>query len=369
MRQSPLIVHDAFAFPGGGERVAVTLADTFRGILWTARFEADAFPPDYFGGRPPMDMRARQRHPRLARLSETACFWRCFARFPKSSPEFTIFSGCLAPLAHRRISGPKILYCHTPPRVLYDQRRFYLESQPLLKRPPYLAFLSLFERAYAKAVRTMDLVVANSRNVAGRLERHLGVAAEIVPPPVRTADFPWRSQGDFFLSTARVDRLKRVETVVEAFAALPDKRLVVVSGGSEWEAVRARAAALPNVEVLGWVSPERLRELMGACLATVYIPRDEDFGISPVESMAAGKPVIGVAEGGLLETVVDGETGILVPADPSPADVAAAVEALTPERALAMRPACQARAAGFDETVFREKMRLLVERTLAGQEV
>ena len=348
------------------QRVAVALADEFQAMLWTARFEAQAFPPDYFGGRPPMDMRARQRHPRLARLSETACFWRAFAGFPKAAPRFTLFSGCLAPLAHRRVSGPKILYCHTPPRTLYDQRRFYLDSQPALRRPLYRAFLALFGAAYARAARAMDLVVANSANVAGRLERHLGIQAQVVHPPVRTADYVWRSQGDFFLSTARVDRLKRVETVVEAFAALPDKRLVVVSGGSELQAVRARAEGLPNVEVLGWVSPERLRELMGTCLATVYIPRDEDFGISPVESMAAGKPVIGVAEGGLLETVVDGETGILVPADPSPADVALAVRAMTPDAALAMRPACEARATAFDESVFRRSMRALVERTLAG---
>jgi len=361
MRQSPLILHDAFAFPGGGEKVAQTLAKMTGGILWTARFDQAAFPPDFFAGRPPMDMRAREKHPDLARWSETACQWRTFTEFPESAPPYAIFSGSLAPMAWRRISGKKILYCHTPPRILYDQREFYLKGQPAAKRPAYRAFLWAFERAYATAARAMDLIVANSQNVAHRLGGYLQLDSVIVPPPVRTADFTWTGQEDFFLSTARVDRLKRVEVIVEAFLNLPDKRLVVVSGGSELDRVRAMAAGAPNIEVRGWVSSEELRRLTGKCLATIYIPRDEDFGISPVESMAAGKPVIGVAEGGLLETILENRTGLLIRSNPGPGDVAGAVAAMTPELALRMREACVARAARFDEAAFTAKMRDLIE--------
>jgi glycosyltransferase involved in cell wall biosynthesis len=355
-------LHDAFAFPGGGERVAQCLAELTGAILWTAKFSQAAFPEGYFGDRPPMDMRGVERFPDLARLSETACFWKCFARFPKSAPPFAIFSGSLAPLAHKRITGKKILYCHTPPRILYDQRDYYLQAQSPAKRQAYKAFLWAFEQAYAKAARSMDAIVSNSQNVAHRLGRYLQLDSEIVPPPVSCSEFTWISQGDFFLSTARVDRLKRVELIVETFLALPQKRLVVVSGGSELERVKAMAKDAPNIEVSGWVSPEELRRLTGECLATVYIPRDEDFGISPVESMAAGKPVIGVAEGGLLETVREGRTGILIQANPDARHLAQAVAAMTPELALSMRPACEARARLFDEAAFREKMSRLVAR-------
>lgn len=364
MRQSPLILHDAFAFPGGGEKVAQSLAELTGGILWTAQFNQAAFPQDFFAMRPPMDMRAREKYPDLARLSETACFWKCFAQFPRSNPPYSIFSGSLAPMAHERVTGKKILYCHTPPRILYDQRDYYLSSQPAAKRPAYKAFLWAFERAYAKAARSMDLIVSNSQNVAHRLGRYLQLDSEIVPPPVRTQDFTWLGQEGFYLSTARVDRLKRVETIVEAFLAMPDKRLVVVSGGSELERVRAMAANAPNIEVRGWVSAQDLRQLTGKCLATVYIPRDEDFGISPVESMAAGKPVIGVAEGGLLETVQENKTGILIQAGPRPEHVVQAVSSMTPELALSMRGACEARAAKFDESAFKAKMQRLIDGVL-----
>ncbi|MFZ5428187.1 MAG: glycosyltransferase [Thermodesulfobacteriota bacterium] len=360
MRHSPLILHDAFAFPGGGEKVAQALAELTGGVMWTARFDMAAFPEDFFAGRPPLDMRARERFPDLAKYSETGCFWKCFAEFPATKAPYAIFSGSLAPMAYRRISGRKILYCHTPPRILYDQREFYLQGQSAAKRPAYKAFLWAFEKAYARAARAMDLIVSNSQNVAHRLGSFLQLDSVIVPPPVRTADFTWRSQEDFYLSTARVDRLKRVETIVEAFLGMPDKRLVVVSGGSELERVTAMAGGSPNIEVRGWVSPDELRDLTGRCLATIYIPRDEDFGISPVESMAAGKPVIGVAEGGLLETVAENKTGFLVRANPSASDVAEAVRAMTAGRALSMRQACEERAARFDESAFRRKMSELI---------
>jgi glycosyltransferase involved in cell wall biosynthesis len=364
MRQSPLVIHDAFSFPGGGEKVAACLAREFEAMLWTAEFDNKAFPPGFFGQRPPMDMRAKDKYPDLNRFSSTACLWRCFRQFPHSRPPFAIFSGQLALMAHKRVQGAKILYCHTPPRILYDQREFYLSRLPRLKRPMYQAFLKAYELGYAKAAKAMDVIVANSRNVAERLGKYLLLDSIVVHPPVRTKDFPWLGQEDFYLSTARVDQLKRVETVVEAFLGLPDKRLVVVSGGSELEKVRAMAQGHENISVLGWVTPEALRELTGKCLATIYIPRQEDFGISPVESMAAGKPVIGVAEGGLLETVLDFRTGFLLDPDPSPAHLARAVAAMTGEKALSMRQDCEIQAKRFDETVFLASMRSVVEKIL-----
>ena len=107
----------------------------------------------------------------------------------------------------------------------------------------------------------------------------------------------------------------------------------------------------------GWTSDAELLDLIGNAIATIYVPMDEDFGMSPVESMAAGKPVIGVAEGGLVETIVEGETGTLLPPGFGPQAIVEAVTALTPQRALEMRAACTARAAQFDEKAFVAGMR------------
>jgi glycosyltransferase involved in cell wall biosynthesis len=198
----------------------------------------------------------------------------------------------------------------------------------------------------------MDCVIANSRTVQQRLSRYLGIESDVVYPPCDTDSFRWIEQGDYYLSTARVDELKRVEVVAEAFAAMPDKKLVIVSDGHKMSRVRSITDGCSNIEVLGWVSQERLQDLMGRCIASIYIPRDEDFGISPVESMAAGKPVIGVDEGGVSETVLDRKTGLLLRPDPTPEDVRQGVMRLGRDRALSMKEACLRWAQCFTREAF-----------------
>ena len=155
----------------------------------------------------------------------------------------------------------------------------------------------------------MDIIVTISETVRKRFKRFLGYDSVVIYPPCETERFQWIEEGNFYLSTARLDPMKRVDLIVKAFKKMPDKRLVVVSGGADMPRIKQIAEESPNIEVLGWISEAQLCDLMGRCIATIYIPRDEDFGISPVESMAAGKPVIGVQEGGLLETVGGGRAG------------------------------------------------------------
>lgn len=358
--QDILILHDAFTFPGGGEKVASLLARDQNAGLFTAAYAPEAFPDGYFGQSPPHSLEALKTRPLAAKLSKTLAFMQAFEGFPETRAKAAVFSGVLAPMAQARIKAYKIHYCHTPPRILFDQRDFYLKRAAPLKRPLYKLFLGAYRRAYEQALLAMDAVAANSRNVQKRLRDFLGAESEIVYPPCDTKAFAFTGQEDFYLSTARVDTLKRVDVIVEAFAGMPDKKLVAVSGGSELERVRRMAENLPNVEVRGWVDDQTLKTLMGTCIASIYIPRDEDFGISPVESMAAGKPVIGVAEGGLLETVVDGETGVLLPPNPTAENVARAVAALTPQAALGMRDACERRARLFDTEIFLKGIRAMI---------
>ncbi len=137
--------------------------------------------------------------------------------------------------------------------------------------------------------------------------------------------------------------------------------MVVVSDGPEFAMIKKKAQGMQNITIKGRVNDDELADLIGNCIGTIYIPRDEDFGMSPVESMAAGKPVIGVAEGGLLESVVDGETGLLMPGDPTVDDIIHAVAHLTQKKALGMREKCESRAQLFREEVFVEKMKKILQ--------
>jgi glycosyltransferase involved in cell wall biosynthesis len=262
-----------------------------------------------------------------------------------------IYSGSYAPLAIRHHPGGRnIYYCHTPPRFVYDLKEYYRALARPWQRPLLAWLQNHLQPRYEQSIKRMDLVLANSNNVRHRLRKYLGLEdVSVLYPPVDVNFYEWLGQGDFYLSTARLEPYKRVELIVRAFMEMPNKRLIVAGGGSQLNRLKQLSAPYPNIECIGWCSSERMKELIGHCIATVYIPLEEDFGMSPVESMAAGKPVIGVAQGGLLETVEHGATGFLIEPDglaeegePStPNSIREAVAHLDAVRARSMRPACE----------------------------
>jgi glycosyltransferase involved in cell wall biosynthesis len=210
-------------------------------------------------------------------------------------------------------------------------------------------------------MKRMSVIIANSNNVQQRIRTYLDKDSIVVYPPCDVDACRWLGQEDgYYLSTARLEPHKRVDIVVEAFRRMPDRKLLVASGGSELTRLQRLADGARNIDFTGWVDTDRLRELIGRAIATIYVPRDEDFGISPVESMAAGKPVIGVAEGGLLETVVEGQTGLLLPPDPGAEELMEAVLSMDTDRALSMREACERRAQAFRVELFLDRMREIV---------
>ena len=344
---------------GGGERLVLTMAQALGADLAYAYREASTYEDDAFpAGTLDLRLPPALRRPRLRTLAMP--FWFSRARAAAARYDTRVFSGVAAPFAApRKGSGRNIFYCHTPPRFLFDMRDHF-ERRAGWSLPAQRAALGWFERNYRRAVERMDLILTNSRTTQERIRRYLGRDSVVVHPPCDTGRFVWQGQGDFYLSTARLTGLKRVDVIVDAFLRMPDRRLVVASGGEDLERLKARAAGAPNIEFLGWVDEARLVDLIGNAIATIYVPREEDFGMSPVESMSAGKPVIGVAEGGLLETVVDGRTGTLLPRDFDAAALAEAVSEMDASRALSMRAACEARASEFDVEHFVSSLRAAV---------
>ncbi|MDY8108878.1 glycosyltransferase [Fulvimarina sp. 2208YS6-2-32] len=361
MKPNPAVFHDYFGIRGGGERLALTLAEAFEADLFYGYRQPESYEPAMFPrNAADLGLPAVLRRPGL-RAAALAARFR-LARRTARPYAVRIFSGVAAPFAapDKADGARNIYYCHTPPRFLYDQKDFFLKNGggSFARR---LA-LSRFEAGYRAAVDRMDVIVANSRNIQGRISRYLGRDSVVVYPPCDTHRFHYRAPEDYYLSTARVSGLKRVGAIVDAFLRMPDRRLIVASGGEDLDRLRQRAGNAPNIEFLGWVEEATLQRLVGGAIATLYGPVDEDFGISPVESMAAGKPVIGVAEGGLKETILDGETGFLLPPGFKPDDIVAAVMRLPAERAIGMRDACERRAQEFSADRFVNAMRAIIER-------
>lgn len=198
------------------------------------------------------------------------------------------------------LTGPEQLhvsYVHTPVRYAWDQMHPYLRRSALARSPlgPLIRWQLHALRQWDRASgQRPDVLVANSRFTAERIRRYWGRAAAVVHPPVAVERFDWTQERDgFYLCLCRLVPYKRVDLVIEAFnrTGLP---LLVVGDGPELH--RLRALARPNVSLLGRVSAERVDALMASCRAYVYAGL-EDFGIAPVEAMAAGAPVIGLGQG------------------------------------------------------------------------
>jgi glycosyltransferase involved in cell wall biosynthesis len=179
------------------------------------------------------------------------------------------------------------------------------------------------DRAARRAVQRLDKmalgearkVFATSQNVAERLERSTGLKPEIMPHPPQ--ELPYRTHGyeDFFLSVGRLDRAKRNDLLLEALAAEPSLRCVIVGDGpdrSRLEELARRRGLDGRARFAGRVAEEELADLYGRCLAVYYAPVDEDFGMVPYEAFLSEKPVVTTSDaGGPLEVVADRRTGLV----------------------------------------------------------
>lgn len=360
-KRKSILLYDFMAVNGGAEKVTLDLFHHFDELDVAVGFvNRNAFPDLESESSKVINLGNPTQIPGWQTI-KVGHYFEKRAGFIKDY-DTAIFSGSNAPLAvlHRN-SGLNILYCHTPPRFVYDLKEYYFEQVPLWQKVLLKGLIRYFQPKYEKAVARMDIIVANSQNVRKRIKKYLDRDAIVVYPPCDINKYKWIEQGDYYLSTARLEPYKRVDLVVKAFMRMPDKKLIVTSGGSELTALRALAAESSNIVFTGWCSEEELKSLVGSCIATLYVPVDEDFGMSPVESMSAGKPVIGVNEGGVKETILDGVTGVLCPEKPTVEHIVEAVSSLGATQCFEMRAACEERAQLFSPETFFSKMETLLK--------
>jgi glycosyltransferase involved in cell wall biosynthesis len=262
-----------------------------------------------------------------------------------------------------------VCYCFTPMRYVWDMYDDYFGRRAgALTRavmPPVAAMLRRWDRRTAAGVHHF---IAISNFVADRIRRSYGRDSDVIHPPVDVSRFRVEeSPEDFYLVVSALTPYKRVDLAVEAASRL-GRRLVVVGTGPEEK--RLRALAGPTVEFLGWRDDAETADLYARCRAFLF-PALEDFGITPLEAMAAGRPVLAFGRGGVLETVVP-------PGGPEPAsglffarqtveDVAAAIERLESGTLVFDPKAARRRAETFDRPVFKERMQNYLGARLAEQ--
>lgn len=205
------------------------------------------------------------------------------------------------------LTGPDqlhISYVHSPIRYAWDLQHQYLKEAKLDKGLKGLLAKYLLHKIRMWDVRTsngVDHFIANSKFISRRVKKVYGRDADVIYPPVEVERFDFNdNKEDFYLTASRMVPYKRMDLIVEAFANMPDKKLVVIGDGSEMPKVKKKAAA--NIEILGYQPDQVLHDYMRRAKAFVFAA-EEDFGITPVEAQACGTPVIAYGKGGVLETV------------------------------------------------------------------
>ena len=280
-----------------------------------------------------------------------------------SQYDMVIFSyGNIFFLPRRLKKCKKLIYMHSPIRKLFDQYLFFLASQPIILKPIYGFIKLITKKIIIKDLQTIDKIIANSQNTKNRLKKFLDFEAdEVIFPGLESKKFTYHSQGDFFLSYGRLDNFKRIELIVDAFTKMPDKKLVVCSHGPLAEKIKKKCSATQNIQFLGKVSDKKLKELLSKCIAGIYIPIDEDAGITQLEIMASGKPVIGVKDGGLIETVIHNKTGILLPKEVTEQDIISLIQKTEAKKFSQMKKNCQQQATKYDYIHFYQKLEKVLE--------
>jgi len=354
-----IILHDAFEFKGGGERLVQILCRELGADLAFGYKKNGAIDTSLLSGHI-TNLESGSSLPLWRTFKRLYCFYR-ETKF-LSNYKNVIYTGQNSPLAvSNNPKGKNIYYCFTPPRSIYDLKDAQLEHQPPAKKLTHKLYNSSFQLLYESAIRKMDLIVADSKNVQSRIKKFLDLESIIIYPPCDVDKFCWVGQEDYYLSTARLAPYKRVDIIIQAFINLPNKRLIVTSTGPEERYLKQLAKGYSNIQFTGDINDQQLQKLIGNSIATIYIPKDEDFGMSPLESMASGKPVIGAGEGGLLETVIHGKTGWLSKLNPSPEELVLGIQEMTPQKALSMRLACEEQAKKFRTENFIEKMLEIID--------
>ena len=222
------------------------------------------------------------------------------------------FPATLSNLRNSKI--PSIHITHSPPRDFYGLKKHRLENASLIGKIKIHMKNILFKRLDYLAAQKYTKILGISKEIKRRIKRDYHRESEVFYPGVDPEKYGAGKYGDYILSVTRMVSAKRPKMIAESMRYVKNKKvkMIFVGAGPDKELIQEMAKKIPNIEIKGFVSEKELGGLYSNCLAAIYVPINEDYGYAPIEAGVSGKATIGVNEGGLKETIVDGKTGFLI---------------------------------------------------------
>lgn len=354
------IFHNYLDNIGGAEMVSLILAKELGADIYTTNIDKekikkmgfeDILPRIFSIGSVPINAPLRQQ---IAFLR-----FRFLKLKNKTKYDYFIICGDWA-MSGAVNNKPNLWYVHSPIREIWDLYKYTRQNTvPWFLRLIFDLWVFLNRSFNKKYIKSAEKIVCNSQNTKNRIKEYLKRDAQVIYPPIETSKFHYidaqTNQDSYWLSINRLIDHKRIDLQLKSFSMLPDEKLIIVgsyekSNHFQKYANYCKKIKPDNVEIKSWVSEEEKIDLLSNCKGFITTSKNEDFGMNVVEAMASGKPVIAPAEGGYLETVINGVTGVLID-DIDEFKLVAAIKSLSPDIKRS-KDDCIKQAKRFDETIF-----------------
>ena len=360
------IVHDFMIKLGGAEKVLQVLHKIFPDApIYTLLYDKEGTRGIFAGNDYKIITSSLQKKPSFLRKRSKLLL----TKYPQAIEEFD-FSGFDLVIsnsnsfAHGIITRPETLhicYCYSPTRYLWDWHFEYLAENNIKNNLFGIAIKSRLSqiRIWDKlSADRVDYFIAQSKTVQERIKKYYRKDSAIIFPPTDILKIPIspNKSKDFYLIVSRLSPYKRIDLAIVAFNKLGYPLLIVGDGSDR---ARLEKLAKSNIKFLGFVNDEKVYKLMGESKALIF-PGEEDFGLTPIETMATGRPVIAYQKGGVTETIVNGKTGIFFAQNSSKSLIDAVKQ--FENKIDSFKPAdCISQAEKFSEKVFTKKIKSAVD--------
>jgi len=348
---------------GGAERVGLTMARELGADIYTTNINeekiikmgfSELLPRIFSIGKVPINAPYRQQMILL----------RFGVLNLKKKYDFYIINGDWA-LSGAKNNKPNLWYVNATIREIWDLYKYVRKNNvKQWQRLIFDAWVLFNRRLNKRHIKHVGKIASNSKYTAERVKKYLGRNSEIIFPPTDTKKFSWGKDHGYWLSVNRIISYKRIDIQVKAFAGLSKEKLIILGPHENSEHCEnyyqyIKKACSKNITLIDQAdSFDQLTEFYANCKGFITTCHMEDFGMTAVEAMASGKPVIAPAEGGYLETVIDNKTGILID-QIDPSKLKEAVLRLS-DNTTQFKDACLLQAKKFDTNIFIKKIRELI---------
>jgi len=354
------IFHNFLDNIGGAEIVDLILARELKADIYTTNIDEEKIRKMGFDMG---NIFSIGRIPINAPLKQEFAYWKFRKLDLGRKYDFYIIAGdwAMSGAVHNK---PNLWYVYSPIREIWDLYKYTRRHMvPWFARPAFSLWAMARRVINNWDLKKVERIASISQNVQGRVKKYLKRDSAVIYPPIETNKYYYKSNGNFWLSVNRLITHKRVDLQLKAFQKLPDEKLIIVGSYEKSRHFKAYASYIKklkpkNVEIRSWVSNKELIDLYAGCKGLIASSKDEDFGLTSLEAMASGKPVIAPNEGGYKETIIDKKTGILV----DKINLEKLVQAI---KTLGQNPEqykedCLAQAKKFDTQIFVSKIRDII---------